>query len=92
MVAGQALDCLATHQVRDEGTHVAALGDVPGVAEAVHQLRPRACRAGGIPAEASGLAGKAVAGQRGQHEVERVLCFRRAPWGRSAGRWSRAAQ
>ena len=73
MVADQTLDRLATHQVRDEGTHVAALGDVAGVAETVHQLRPRASGAGGVPTELGGLAGEAVAGQRRQHEVERVL-------------------
>ena len=40
VVADQTLNRLAAHQVRDEGPHVAALGDVAGVAEAVHQLRP----------------------------------------------------
>ena len=72
-IADQALDRLATHQVRDEGAHVAALGDVAGVAEAVHQLRPRASGAGGVPAELGRLAGEPVAGQGRQHEVERVL-------------------
>ena len=73
MVADQTLDRLAAHQVRDEGTHVAALGDVAGVAEAVHQLRPRACGAAGVPAELGRLAGEAVAGQGRQHQVECVL-------------------
>ncbi len=72
-IADQTLDRLAAHQVRDEGTHVAALGDVAGVAEAVHQLRPRACGAAGVPADLGRLAREAVAGQRRQHEVERVL-------------------
>jgi len=38
---------LATHRVRDGGAHVAPLGDVTRVAEAPHQLRPRACDAAG---------------------------------------------
>ena len=63
MVADQTLDRLATHQVRDERTHVAALGDVAGVAEAVHQLRPRACGAGGVPTELGRLTGEPVTGQ-----------------------------
>ena len=70
MVADQALDRLATHQVRNEGTHVAALGDVAGVAEAVHQLRPRACGAAGVPAELGRLARETVARQGRQHQVE----------------------
>jgi hypothetical protein len=57
----------------DDGTHVAALGDVAGVAEAVHQLGPGAGDAGGVPADLGRLAGEAVAGQGRQHEVERVL-------------------
>ena len=73
MVADQTLDRLAAHQVRDEGAHVAALGDVAGVAEAVHQLRPRACGAAGVPAELGRLGREAVAGQGRQHEVEGVL-------------------
>ena len=51
MIAGQTLDRLAAHQVRDEGTDVASLGDVARIAEAAHQLRPRACDAAGLPAE-----------------------------------------
>ena len=78
MVADQTLDRLATHQVRDEGTHVAALGDVAGVAEAVHQLRPRACGAAGVPAELGRLAGESVTGQGRQHQVEGVLGV--PPW------------
>ena len=62
MVADQTLDRLAAHQVRDEGTHVTALGDVAGVAEAVHQLRP-ACGAAGVPAELGRLTGEPVTGQ-----------------------------
>ena len=73
MEADQTLDRLAAHQVRDEGTHVAALGDVAGVAEAAHQLRPRASGAAGVPAELGRLAGETVAGQGRQHEVECVL-------------------
>ena len=41
MDADQALGCQAAHRVGDGGTHVAALGDVAGVTEPVHQLRPR---------------------------------------------------
>ena len=65
VVAGQSLDPLATHQVRDEDTHIAALGDVAGaIAEASHQFRPnRAGGTGGVPAELRRLSGKAVAGE-----------------------------
>ncbi len=73
MVADETLDRLAAHQVRDECTHVAALGDVAGVAEAGHQLRPGARGAAGVPAELGGFAGEAVARQGRQHQVERVL-------------------
>ena len=70
VVADQTLDRLATHQVRDEGTHVAALGDVAGVAEAMHQLRPRASGASGVPTELGRLAREPVARQGRQHQVE----------------------
>ena len=73
MDAEQPLRCLAAHRVGDGGAHVAALGDVPGVAEAAHQLRPGPRDAAGVPAELGRLAGEAVAGQGRQHEVERVL-------------------
>ena len=63
MVADQTLDRLAAHEVRDEGTDVAALGDVAGVAEAMHQLRPRASGAAGVPAELGRLTGEPVTGQ-----------------------------
>jgi hypothetical protein len=67
------LGCLPAHRVGDGGAYVAALGDITGVAEATHQLRPRLRDAADVPAEVGGLAGEAVAGQRRQHEVERVL-------------------
>ena len=73
MDAEQPLGCLAAHRVGDGGAHVAALGDVTGVAEAVHQLRPGARDAARVPADLSRLAGEAVAGQRRQHQMERVL-------------------
>ena len=73
MDADQPLGSLAAHRVRDVGAHVAPLGDVARVAEAVHQLRPRACDAAGLPAELGRLAREAVAGQGRQHQVERVL-------------------
>ncbi len=73
MVADQTLDRLAAHQVRDEGAHVAPLGDVAGVAEAAHQLRPRAGGAAGVPAELGRLGREAIAGQGRQHEVEGVV-------------------
>jgi hypothetical protein len=55
------------------GAHIAALGDIAGVAEATHQLRPRLGGAAGVPADLGRLAGEAVAGQGRQHQVERVL-------------------
>ena len=73
MNAEQPVRCLAAHRVGDAGALVAALGDVAGVAEAAHQLRPRLRDAAGIPADLGGLAGEAVAGQGRQHQVERVL-------------------
>ncbi len=73
MVAGQARDGLAAHQVGDEGADVAALCDVARVAETGHQLRPRARSAAGIPTELGRLAREAVAGEGRQHQVERVL-------------------
>ena len=45
--------CLAAHRVGDAGAHVAALGDVAGVAEALHQLaQARAMRPGSQPGSA----------------------------------------
>ena len=73
MDAEQPLGCLAAHRVGDGGALVAALGDVAGVAEAAHQLRPGARDAAGVPADLGRLGGEAVTGQRGQHQVERVL-------------------
>ena len=73
MDADQPLGRLAAHHVGDEGAHVAALGDVAGVAEAVHQLRPGARDSAWVPADLRRLAGEAVAGQGREHEVERVL-------------------
>ena len=83
MDAYQPLGRLAAHRVGDEGAHVAALGDVARISEAVHQLRPGLRDAAGVPAELGGLAGEAVAGQGRQHEVEGVLrAVRRARSGR----------
>ena len=73
MDAEQPLGRLAAHQVGDGGAHVAALGDVAGVAEAAHQLRPGARHPTRVPAELGRLAREAVAGQGRQDEVERVL-------------------
>ena len=73
MDAYQPLGCLPSHRVGDEGAHVATLGDVAGVSEAVHQFCPGLRGAAGVPAELGGLAGEAVAGQGRQHEVEGVL-------------------
>jgi hypothetical protein len=71
--ADQPVGCLAAHRVGDLGAHVAALRDVPGVAEALHQLRPRLSEATGAPAELGRLAGESVPGYGWEHEVERVL-------------------
>ena len=68
-----------------EGALVAALGDIAGVAEAVHQLRPGACDAAGAPADLGRLGGEAVAGQGRQHPGRtRPRRARRA----RPGRWS----
>ena len=64
---------LAAHRVRDSGAHVTALRDVARVAQPLHQRRPRARDAAGIPAELGRRAGEAVAGQGRQHQVEGVL-------------------
>jgi hypothetical protein len=70
--AGQPGGRLAAHGVGDGGAHVAALGDVAGVTQAAHQLRPRLRGAAGVPADLGRLAGKSVAGHRRQYQVERV--------------------
>jgi hypothetical protein len=54
---------------------VAALGDVAGISESLHQHRPCACDAIGVPAGGGGLAGEPVARQRRDHHIE---CVRRA--------------
>ena len=71
--AEQPLGCLAAHHIGDECAHVAALGDIAGVAEAVHQLRPGLRDTAGVPAELGRLAREAVARQGRQHQVESVL-------------------
>ena len=73
MDADQPVEGQAAHRVGDLGADVAALRDVPGVAEAVHQLGPGLSDADGAPAELGRLVGEAVAGDGRQHEVERVL-------------------
>ena len=55
-----------------EAPDVAALGDVAGVTEPVHQLAPCRRDSGRAPADLGRLAGEAVAGNGRQHEVERV--------------------
>ena len=47
----QPLRRLAAHRVGDRGAHVATLGDVAGVAEAPHQLRPGLGDAADVPAD-----------------------------------------
>ena len=71
--ADQPVGCHAAHRVGVEGAHVAALGDVAGVAEAAHQLRPGLRDAAGAPADLRRLGGEAVAGDGRQHQVEGVL-------------------
>jgi hypothetical protein len=56
--AEQPVGCLAAHRVGDRGAHVAALGDVAGVAQAVRQLRPRLRDAAGVPADLGRLTEK----------------------------------
>ena len=60
----QPLGCLAAHRVGNSGALVAALGDIAGVTEPAHQLRPHLRDAAGIPAGLGRLAGETVAGQR----------------------------
>ena len=52
--AEQPLVRLAAHRVHDGGAHVAPLGDVAGVAEAAHQLRPGAGDAAGVQPSSAG--------------------------------------
>ncbi len=73
MDADQALGRQAAHRIGDPGANVPALRDVPRVAEAVHQLRPRARGSGQLPAELARLTGEPVAGHRGKHEVKGIL-------------------
>ena len=71
--ADQPLGCLASHRVGDAGAHVAALGDIPGVAESAHELGPGPCGPAQVPADLDRLARETVARQRGQNEMERIL-------------------
>src|SRR5215213_9332220 len=70
----QSRRCLQAHLVDDKGTPVAALGDVAGVAEALHQLCPGSAHALGAPAGAGWLARKPVARHRWNHHIESVRC------------------
>ena len=69
----QPLGRQAGHRVGDRRADVTALGDVAGVAEALHQLRPDLCDAAGPPAELGRLGREPVPGDGRQHEVERIL-------------------
>ena len=71
--ADQPVGSLAAHRVGDAGADVAALSHVAGVAESAHQLGPGACRPAEIPADLGRLAGEAVPGQGGQHEMKGIL-------------------
>ena len=64
------------HRLRDGRAPVAALRHEPGVPQALHQLDPGPCGAGGIPPGGGRLGGEPVPRQRGNHQMERV---RRAP-------------
>ncbi len=57
---------------RHRRSPVTALGDVALVAEPAHQFRPHFGDARDVAAGAGRLVGKAVAGQRGRDDVERV--------------------
>ena len=59
--AEQSFGCLACHCGRDRGAPVAALGDVAGISESLHQHRPCTRDAVGIPAGGAGLAREPVA-------------------------------
>src|SRR4030095_14467679 len=76
MDAQQSRGRLARHRAGDRGTPVAALGDVAGVPEALHQLCPRSRDVIGVPAGAGGPARKAVSRHRGYDDMEGV---RRTP-------------
>jgi hypothetical protein len=53
----QSLECLYAHRLGDRRTPIAALGDVSGVSQAVHQDGPSACDADGThPVTISGSA------------------------------------
>jgi hypothetical protein len=65
---------LGTVGAGNRGAPIAALGDVVRVPEALHELRPDSRYVVGVPTGARRLAGEAVAGDGGDHEVERVPC------------------
>ena len=65
---------LTRHRAGNGGAPVAALGDVAGVPEALHQLSPGASDAVGTPAPVLRTAREAVAGHRRDHEMEGVRC------------------
>ena len=71
--AEQSCGRLARHRAGDGSAPVAALGDIAGVAEALHQLRPGSRDVVGVPTGAGRLAGEAVARHRRDDDVERVL-------------------
>ena len=72
-MAASPVRSLTAHCVGHERADVAALGDVAGVAEPVHQLCPRSARPTRLPAELGRLGREAVAGQGRQHQMERVF-------------------
>ena len=69
----QALHMLLRHPGGHARPPVAALGDIAGVAQSIHELRPRLGNMRNAPAAGGGLVGEAVAGERRGDHVEGVF-------------------
>src|SRR5262249_15776721 len=64
---------LARHRAGNRRAPVAALRDIPGIADALHQFRPRSRNAVGVPTGVRWSAGEAIARQRRDDDVESIL-------------------
>ena len=69
----QARRCDGTHRVRDLRAPIAALRDVAGVAQTLHQRDPGLRDVDRTPAGRRRLGRVSVAGHRRNHDIERVL-------------------
>ena len=64
---------LSPHRLYDARSPIAALRDIARIAQPLHEHVQREGHAVGAPARFGGRRREAIAGQRGNHDVERIV-------------------